>query len=260
MKMHGIFGLVLASIALGHVVPYGLDSDSTSLLLERQAPQQRVKSIQVAPFDAGEPDGFASGKCTREQIKKLGAAIKDARVTLKIPGNALAEGNAETTRAYKDWFGVHTDPSGERKELLRKSIRTHNFDAPHHALGLTLKEIKKTLTLNTLDPYGLTFTCWGRNDEHCTSGMVAGTIPPGRHQGLNKDSRGTLIGLCPSFFESPSLEEAIAKFEQNDPSLLNTAALTLIHEMQHVPLITGKERNCIDVPDHRGRPAYDAQV
>ncbi|KPM42667.1 hypothetical protein AK830_g3866 [Neonectria ditissima] len=244
MKLYGISTLVLASMALGHVVPYGLDSDNTSVLLERQTPQSGLTSVKVVQFDAAVLDKTASGRCTRTQTQYLRTAIKDARQIFDNAGKVLAKGNTEQSTAYKNWFGVHTDSSGRPSASVRKSIGTHNFEAPYRHL----------------DPNGLTFTCWHPEDLHCQIEMIAGTIPPGWHQGLKKEFKGTLIGLCPDFFELPRLEETIRKFERKDKTLRLTAPLTIVHEMQHILLITGKERWCTDHYDaSKKKWIYDAE-
>ncbi|KAH8734198.1 hypothetical protein BGZ61DRAFT_345481, partial [Ilyonectria robusta] len=105
---------------------------------------------------------------------------------------------------------------------------------------------------STLDPDALTSTCWPKRDEHCLVGFLAVTINPGIHKGLEQNFKGTLIGLCPRFFELPDLKEVIRKFDRKDTTLVVTAALTIVHEMQHVFMTTGKGRLCVD---HK----YDAE-
>lgn len=134
----------------------------------------------------------------------------------------------------------------------RNSINKHNFEAPRHDLGLRLETTTQSLTPSALDPDALTFTCWPKKDDHCRVGLIAGTINPGIHKGLEQNFKGTLIGLCPRFFELPDLKEVIRRFDKKDKTLVVTAALTIVHEMQHVLMTTGKGRVC---DDHK----YDAE-
>lgn len=106
--MRGIFGLLFAALASGHVVPYDLRPDETPALLERQAKPVGLTSIKVVPIETGLIK-FGSGRCTEEQISQLRAAIAEARGLLTGARDALAikKPSPESTPAYKDWFGVH---------------------------------------------------------------------------------------------------------------------------------------------------------
>lgn len=83
-------------------------------------------------------------------------------------------------------------------------------------------------------------------EEHCQRGYIAGTIAPGYHEFFKMNFGGTFVATCPLFFQLPKLDEVIAKLDQDNPQLVLTSALTLVHEMQHVVLTTGEDRYCDD--------------
>lgn len=120
MRMHGIFGLFLTNLALGHVVPCTLDAGNSSVLLERQASQGKISSLKVSPVRVPVEGLTGSGECTAAQIDKLRTAIiPEALQMLENAIKVLKMNNAEKTPAYKNWFGAHKGPLGIRKELLK---------------------------------------------------------------------------------------------------------------------------------------------
>ncbi|VUC20425.1 unnamed protein product [Clonostachys rosea] len=244
--MRGIFGLLFTTLALGHVVPYGLDADNTPALLERQVQPVRLTSVKVAPIRTSEYP-FASGECDNGQVVKLQAAIIEARELLSTAGDLLKNKGSQFTDTYEEWFGPDKTPCFTCSKVS-ESIRKHNFEAPHRDLGLPFERIGQTLSPNQLDPRALTFTCWPIGEDHCQARFIAGTINPGLHPGSGLDFAGTLIGLCPRFFDSPDLQTVIQQFQgSNQHQTENSAGLTLVHEMQHVLATTGTKRNCTDV-------------
>lgn len=112
--------MFLASLALGHVVPYSLDAGNTSVLLERQASQGKISSLKVSPVRVPVEGLTGSGECTTAQIDKLRTAIiPEALQMLENSMKVLKMNNAEKTPAYNNWFAAHKGPFGIRKELLR---------------------------------------------------------------------------------------------------------------------------------------------
>ncbi|KAH6884134.1 hypothetical protein B0T10DRAFT_551061 [Thelonectria olida] len=224
MRMHAILSLVFVTTAFTHLVPQNLSTNRAPAILERAVPANGISSIKVATIDIPGKDKLDSGHCTANQIKQLNITfIPEARKMLENAIKALAYKDVEKSPAYKDW-------------------------TPLDGLRLPLEATPKTLTPGTLDPTAVTFTCWPQEDIRCGRyGLVAGTKNPSFPENTNKDFKGTLIGLCPRFFNLPQLDGVLKQFDPgNANTLVSSGALTLVHEMQHVLLATGKERWCDD--------------
>ncbi|KAJ3549462.1 hypothetical protein NM208_g497 [Fusarium decemcellulare] len=238
--MHAILSLVLVTTGVSYLMPRDFNSNRTPALLERAAPGKKITSIKVATIDVPGTDKLDSGRCNANQIEILKTTIPEAHRMLGNAAKALAKKRVEKSPAYRDWFGKQQTVSAN---LLKK----HNFQAPLDALRLSLQISTETLAPGDLDPNAVTFTCWPEEDVRCNRsgqyGWVAGTKNP-----RDKDPAGTLIGLCPMFFDLPKLDEVVREFNPNNPDTrVSSAALTIVHEMQHVILATGDDRVCRDI-------------
>ncbi|KAF4992723.1 hypothetical protein FDECE_13629 [Fusarium decemcellulare] len=240
MRMQAILNLVLVTTGVSHLMPRDFNSNRTPALLERAAPGKKVTSIKVAAIHVPGTDKTDSGRCNATQIEILKTTIPEARRMLGNAAKALAKRGIEKSPAYRDWFG-------NQKTVSANLLKKHNFQAPLDALRLSLEIPAETLTPGDLHPNAVTFTCWPEEDPRCNRTgryrWVAGTKNP-----RDKDPAGTLVGLCPMFFELPRLEEVIREFDPDRADTrVSSTALTIVHEVQHVILATGEYRVCEDI-------------
>ncbi|KAF4470895.1 Subtilase [Fusarium albosuccineum] len=243
MRMQTILSLVLVTTGVSHLMPRDFNSNRTPALMERAASGKKIISIKVATIKVPGTDQTDSGRCNAAQIEILNTTIPEARRMLENAAKALAKKGVEKSPAYTDWFG-------KQKAVTAKLLKKHNFQAPLDTLRLSLEVSTDTLAPGDLDPNAVTFTCWPEKDIRCNrSGQyrwVAGTKNPS-----GKDPAGTLVGLCPMFFELSTLEEVVREFDPNRADTrVSSAALTIVHEMQHVMLATGEDRVCKDIVYH----------
>ncbi|TDZ38302.1 hypothetical protein CTRI78_v010877 [Colletotrichum trifolii] len=233
--------LLIAGLSL--VVSGHLIGDGSSQLHKR-----RLSSIQL-------PRGGDSWACGAEELNKLESTIDEARKLARNAAGVLAIGGSENSAAYTKWFG-----KGNANTKTRISLKMNNYDS----LVNDLRFPDNTVAFDgkTLDPQGLTYVCWPQDEHHCELGFIAGVIRPGYHPGLRTSFRGHVLAMCPKFFNLASQDEVAAALKRESPTLRLSAALTLVHEMQHVNLTTGNDRLCDDQIEQsrihgRGVGCYD---
>ncbi|TIC89522.1 hypothetical protein CH35J_012769 [Colletotrichum higginsianum] len=194
--------------------------------------KRTLNSVQIA-------GGRGNWACGAEELNKLQDFIDNAQQLARNAANALGVGGSENSAAYLKWFG-----QANANARTRIAIKTNNYESV--ITDLRFPDGTFIFSRQKLDPKGLSFVCWPQSDRHCQMGYIAGVMPAGYHPGFNTVFKGPILAMCPRFFNLPSQDEVVKALTQESPTLMLTAGLTLLHEMQHVNLTTGDERLCDD--------------
>lgn len=128
----------------------------------------------------------------------------------------------------------------------RDAIRRNNFDAVRQMKWPGLNNRVAQWYNNNLSPTGLTFTCAAEDDKTCSSGDIARVYEDG-HEHQDRKWEGNVILLCKGFFLKRSHKTMIKKWRKSKEEASLSAGFALLHEVQHISAIVGKERRCIDV-------------
>ncbi|EFQ28361.1 uncharacterized protein GLRG_03505 [Colletotrichum graminicola M1.001] len=188
--------------------------------------EERDPSVNSFVFDSVFWVDRGDWKCTKQQVKQLNKAIDDARAVTQLAVSALSAQGSEDSYAFRTWFG-------------------QNWQFPKIS-----KQKGNGVTENSL-----VYSCPPPGDKYCDPTSLAAA----RSQFPGTPWRGpTLVILCPGFFASKSTIESVAVDWKVAGKVMPTrnAGLTLVHEFQHMPKVTGLNNVCVDVPDPaRGKSA-----
>ncbi|WQF80935.1 Putative metallopeptidase, catalytic domain superfamily [Colletotrichum destructivum] len=186
--------------------------------------------------------------CSESQIIALERAITEARYLAGKASAVLGKPGSEFSQAYRLWFGMYMLKSNKEdnsKPATRDAIRKNNFDAVRQMKWPGPTNRVPQWYNDNLSPTGLTFTCAAENDESCSSGTIAMVYEDG-HQHQGHKWAGNVILLCRGFFLKKSHKTMIKTWRKSKDEASLSAGFALLHEVQHISAIVGKERRCID--------------
>ncbi|KAK2051919.1 hypothetical protein LY76DRAFT_673060 [Colletotrichum caudatum] len=136
---------------------------------------------------------------------------------------------------------------------MRNAIKTHNYDSVAGVEAPGQRGRIHDADLSLLSPTGLTFVCIPKDFDLCAPSAVAIAYEIGVLQ-----NTGPLVALCPRFFNSVKWKNMVedwraSGWEQSGKVAL-TSGFTLLHEVQHLSGIVGKERRCTDIKNYAPAP------
>ncbi|TQN65873.1 hypothetical protein CSHISOI_09610 [Colletotrichum shisoi] len=168
------------------------------------------------------PDSFyvidnennAEWGCSEEQISALKGIVEDAHKLAFAASEALKRRGSKRSAAYKKWLG------GPQNR--------------HHTYGF-----------KNLSPTGITYACAASDEEPCYRGYAAAAAENGSNGIL-----GNIFVLCEKVFRYPSHEKMLQAWRIGHEGVYS-AGFILLHEAQHMSIVVGKSRRCIDVRNPR---------
>ncbi|WDK20727.1 hypothetical protein CGRA01v4_12014 [Colletotrichum graminicola] len=223
--------------------------------------EERDPSVNSFVFDSVFWVDRGDWKCTKQQVKQLNKAIDDARAVTQLAVSALSAQGSEDSYAFRTWFGQSNAAPEMKTSIINNHFQSaqRNLIRPTFPAQLIMKDwqfpkISKQKG-NGVTENSLVYSCPPPGDKYCDPTSLAAA----RSQFPGTPWRGpTLVILCPGFFASKSTIESVAVDWKVAGKVMPTrnAGLTLVHEFQHMPKVTGLNNVCVDVPDPaRGKSA-----
>ncbi|KAI8236738.1 hypothetical protein K4K57_008203 [Colletotrichum sp. SAR 10_99] len=137
---------------------------------------------------------------------------------------------------------------------MRTAIKSNNYDPVANVQPPREKNRIHDANMAALSPTGLTFVCIPYDFALCGPGAAAIAF----QTGSISDNTGPLVTLCPPFFSRPTWQNMVDDWRTSGwdktGKVLLTSGFTLLHELQHIPQITGDQRRCTDVDNYAPAP------
>ncbi|KAK1980081.1 hypothetical protein LZ30DRAFT_750981 [Colletotrichum cereale] len=158
-----------------------------------------------------------------EQVKILNKAVDEARDLSQIAVKALSVPRSERSATFEFLFGETT-------------FLDHGWETPKKP-----KQRGKDVT-----EHSLVYACPSSEESFCKDPhTLAFVLTSGQWDGP------TMVLMCPPFFQDQTPIKSVIQGWRDSEEIQPTinAGMTLLHEFQHIPKVTGRSNVCIDVPD-----------
>ncbi|KAK2763607.1 hypothetical protein CKAH01_15948 [Colletotrichum kahawae] len=182
--------------------------------------------------------------CSDAQIATLHEAVVEAKYLARRASDVLASADATDSTAYLKWFGKEN-----ANAIMRTEIKENNYDPVANVKSPYERNRIHDANLAALSPTGLTFVCIPSDFSLCAPGAQAIAF----QTGSISDNTGPLVTLCPPFFKSVKWQAMVDDWRTSGKPKL-TPGFALLHELQHIPQITGDARRCTDVSNYAPAP------
>ncbi|KAK2034820.1 hypothetical protein LX32DRAFT_578411 [Colletotrichum zoysiae] len=213
-----------------------------------------LRLAQRAPFDNTYYVAEGDWVCDKEQLGIINAAISDTKAIASQTINVLQVPGAETSKAYRTWFGLSNANVNRKNKIITHHYRValQNLGEPSTPVTFNLGDTPQYQVAGHTPPVtknSIVYACI-EADELSSRMLCGNTKAAVVGATANKPSYldTTVIYLCPSFFSPSSISETRMKIQWRrglDPQM--SRGMVLLHELQHMATATTDNEDCDDL-------------
>ncbi|KAK2043523.1 hypothetical protein LZ31DRAFT_566525 [Colletotrichum somersetense] len=211
-----------------------------------------LRLAQRDPFDNMYYVAKGDWVCNKKQLRIINAAISDTKAIASQTIDVLQVPGAETSEAYKTWFGLSNANINRKNKIITYHYRIalQNLGEPstpvtlnlqgtprYQVAGHTTPVTKNSIVYACIDNFSSRFLC---------KGYKAAVVSATAYKPSYLDT--TVIYFCPSFFSSSIISETQMKKQWRqglDPEM--SLGMVLLHELQHMATATTDNEHCTDL-------------